>query len=187
MTSESRFQEVFDLAYPIVARYTRRQGLAGQDLEDCVAATFEVAWRRRDRLPSGDEAVPWLLAVARNHARNHRRGVDRDRRLLERLPAPEPTPGPEAASVGWVEIRRALAELSDADQELLLLVAWDGLTPTQAAGALGIRPGAGRTRLHRARDRLSNALSAIAQTDDNAVVAAAQRSQSNSGDQQHAR
>jgi RNA polymerase sigma-70 factor (ECF subfamily) len=48
----------------------------------------------------------------------------------------------------------ALAGLGDADRELLMLIGWEELTPTQAARALGISPLAARTRLHRARRRL---------------------------------
>ena len=40
------------------------------------------------------------------------------------------------------------------------LVAWDGLTPQQAATALGWTPGATRVRLHRARHRLAAKLDA---------------------------
>ena len=55
-------------------------------------------------------------------------------------------------------LRTALNVLADSDRELLLLVAWEGLTPAEAAVALGISPVAARTRLHRARRRARNAL-----------------------------
>jgi RNA polymerase sigma factor (sigma-70 family) len=160
---ERQFREMFEATYPVVVRFARHRGLSGQDLEDCVSATFEVAWRRLDRVPTGEEAVPWLLGVAHNHVRNHRRRIARDRRLIERLPAPEPIPGPATSSVTWSEIRHALAGLSAPDRELLILVAWDGLSPSQAAEVLGIRTGAGRTRLHRARSRLAQAIGPAAE------------------------
>ncbi|HTB49362.1 MAG TPA: RNA polymerase sigma factor [Solirubrobacteraceae bacterium] len=53
----------------------------------------------------------------------------------------------------------ALARLNDADRELLLLIAWDGLSPAEAATALDIKPATGRVRLLRARRRLTQALS----------------------------
>lgn len=158
MEPESRFREIFNATYSSVVRYGRHRGLSGQDLEDLVAATFEVAWRRLDRVPAGDEALPWLLAVARNHLRNHRRRLARDRALLEQLPAPEHAHLRLAEQAGWREIRAALDALSPADRDLVLLVAWDELTPAQAAAVLGISPGAARTRLHRARARLAQTL-----------------------------
>ena len=44
-----------------------------------IAATFEVAWRRRDAVPDGEEALPWLLSTARNFARNADRKAHRER------------------------------------------------------------------------------------------------------------
>jgi RNA polymerase sigma-70 factor (ECF subfamily) len=52
------------------------------------------------------------------------------------------------------EIESALRSLSYVDREALLLVAWEDLTPTQAARSLGINPAAFRVRLLRARRRL---------------------------------
>jgi DNA-directed RNA polymerase specialized sigma24 family protein len=43
---------------------------------------------------------------------------------------------------------------------VLLLVAWEQLTPAQAATALGVPPGTARSRLHRARTALRLALAA---------------------------
>jgi RNA polymerase sigma-70 factor (ECF subfamily) len=53
----------------------------------------------------------------------------------------------------------ALERLSESDRELLLLIAWDGLAPAQAAAALGVKPSTLRVRLLRARRRLRDALS----------------------------
>jgi len=159
MDAEARFRALFKATYPTVARYARHRGLTGHDADDLVAATYEVAWRRLDVVPAGEGALPWLLTVALNQLRNHRRRVLRDRALVERLPPPEHTPPPgEPFGVGWREIRRALDALSEDDRELVLLVAWDGLTPGQAASVLGLTPAATRTRLHRARARLADLL-----------------------------
>src|SRR3984885_7846391 len=159
MDAETRFRALFDATYPTVARFARHRGLAGHDVDDLLAATYEVAWRRLDVVPAGEGALPWLLTVAHNHLRPHRRRVVRDRALVERLPPPEHVPPPnEPLAVGWREIRRALDALSDEDRELVLLIAWDGLSPAQAANVLGITPAAARTRLHRARARLADLL-----------------------------
>jgi RNA polymerase sigma-70 factor, ECF subfamily len=50
-------------------------------------------------------------------------------------------------------LRAVLTALSAGERELLLLVAWDGLIPAQAAQALGIPVATPRSRLHRARLR----------------------------------
>jgi RNA polymerase sigma factor (sigma-70 family) len=150
---ESRFRVVFDVAYGPLCRYARHRGLDGADGEDLVAQALEIAWRRIDEVPA-DDPLPWLYAVAhnlwRNQARKERRRLD----LLARFSASLP---PEAVSdsTDAGALRAALAALSEADQEVLRLVAWDGLTPAEVAIVLGCTAVAARSRLHRARTRLA--------------------------------
>jgi RNA polymerase sigma-70 factor, ECF subfamily len=60
-------------------------------------------------------------------------------------------------------VLQALGQLSAADRELLLLVAWEGLEPAELAQALDARPGTIAVRLHRARRRFAAALGALDQ------------------------
>jgi RNA polymerase sigma-70 factor, ECF subfamily len=62
-------------------------------------------------------------------------------------------PDPEALAV-----RTALAALPAGDRELLTLVAWEGLTPAEAADVVGIGDAAARKRLQRARERFREEL-----------------------------
>jgi len=156
--AEARFRVVFESTYPALARYVRHRGLSGADADDLVAGTYEVAWRRFDAVPADEGTLPWLLAVARNLLRNARRKQWREHALMERLVPPRQQEGSEAPMVNWHDVRGALDRLSDEDRELILLVAWDGLAPAEAAIVLGLTPGAVRTRLHRARDRMAQVL-----------------------------
>lgn len=63
------------------------------------------------------------------------------------------------AGIGDPALAAALACLNDADRELLLLIAWEALSPAEAATVLGIKPATARVRLLRARRRLTQALS----------------------------
>lgn len=115
--------------------------------------------------------IPWLLTVALNHFRNRQRKLSRERKLVERLAAPDlAPPAPEAGVVDWRELRCALDSLSSLDRELVLLVAWDELTPAAAAAVLGFEAGTARTRLHRTRARLAAPLNKAEQTPDAQVV-----------------
>ena len=162
MDPETRFRELFEEMYPAVARYAHRRGYRGPDAEDLIATTFEVAWRRLDKVPEGQAALPWLLTVARNLSRNLWRRALNERALVDRLEAAETIAGhsrnaAEESDVGCGHraVDAALARLKPIDRELVLLVACDELTPAQAGEMLGLRPVAARSRLHRARKRLA--------------------------------
>lgn len=153
MDPETRFREVFELAYGPLCRYARHRGLTGPDAEDLVAQTMEIAWRRIEDVPAA-EPLPWLYAVARNVWRNTERRDRRRRELLARFrmrPADEAGQDPGGLEPGV--LRAALAALRDDDQEILRLAAWEGLAPAELGVALGCSPSAARTRLHRARSR----------------------------------
>ena len=155
MDPETRFRAVFDVAYGPLCRYARHRGLTGPDAEDLVAQTLEIAWRRLGDVPVA-EPLPWLYAVAHNLWRNRTRRDRRRRELLARFRTSPPTEACEDPAVlAPGVLRAALASLSDRDQEVLRLVAWDGLTPAEAAAVLGCTPVAARARLHRARSRLA--------------------------------
>ncbi|MFF3878731.1 RNA polymerase sigma factor [Streptomyces sp. NPDC001978] len=156
MDAETRFRALFDSAYPALRRYARNRGLAGVDGEDLVAGTLEIAWRRIDDVPV-DDPLPWLYVVAHNLWRNQTRKDRRRSEILARLPASPPASG-DPADLPHDALRAALESLSEDDQEVLRLIAWDGLTPAQVATVMGCTPVAARSRLHRARNRLAERL-----------------------------
>jgi len=118
-----------------------------------------------DAVPT-DEPLPWVLAVAANVRRNHLRGIYRFRSAVRRLPAPEVAHPPEVEDPRAARLRSALASLPADDQEILRLVAWDGLTPAEAAIVLSCPQGTARARLSRARARLARLLDETTGEDD---------------------
>lgn len=149
---EQRFDQLWQDHAPAVVRYARRHVLP-DEVEDVVAETFVVAWRRLDEVPA--YGLPWLLGVARNTSANIRRSRRRQEALSDRIafhhddePVWPETDGDDAVTA-------ALHRLSDADRELLTLIAWDGLAPAEAADSLGCSRTALKVRLHRARTRFA--------------------------------
>jgi RNA polymerase sigma-70 factor (ECF subfamily) len=108
-----------------------------------------------------DDPLPWLLAVARRVLANRRRRDARQGALARvlRLERPLAAIAPSEVLHG-AEVWRALAALSPRDRELLLLMAWEGLSTARAARVLGIRANTCSARLSRARRRFARALSA---------------------------
>jgi RNA polymerase sigma-70 factor (ECF subfamily) len=149
---QARFERLWHDYAPAIAAYVRRR--APVDLvEDAVAETFLVAWRRLDRVPN--DPLPWLYCVARRTLANQRRGLARRGALRRRLDLELP---PVTNDDADPRVFEALATLSEPDRELLLLVAWEGLTTAEAAACVGSSAIACRVRLHRARARLAAAL-----------------------------
>jgi len=155
MDHEARFRALFDTAYVPLCRYARHRGMVGADAEDLVAQTLEIAWRRIEDVPLA-EPLPWLYAVARNLRRNQVRQVRRRTEILARYRASPPAAAcGDPAHLEPGVLRAAMASLSESDQEVLRLVAWDGLTPAEVAIVLDCTAVAARSRLHRARTRLA--------------------------------
>jgi RNA polymerase sigma factor (sigma-70 family) len=154
MDHEPKFRALFERAYPALISYACRRGLSRADAEDLVAATLEIGWRQVDRLPA--DSMPWLYGIAHNLLRNQWRS----NRLSEALTTSlslhaEQMQSVDPASFVMDELQSAFAKLDADDQELLRLVAWEDLTPSEAALVIGCSPVAARTRLHRARNRLA--------------------------------
>jgi RNA polymerase sigma-70 factor (ECF subfamily) len=150
------FVALYERFYDEVLRYARRR-VAEDAARDIVADTFLVAWRRPDAVP--ENALPWLLGVARNLVANESRRRMRAERLTRRIVAE-----PRVAQVdltgqpGESPVTRALASLPAGDREVIALVAWEELGVAAAATVVGCTPGAFAVRLHRARRRLVRAV-----------------------------
>lgn len=156
----TELEHLFRRTYRRVMAYClRRTGETAAP--DVVAEVYAVAWRRRRHLPSDDEeAVLWLLGIARRVLANQARGQGRWARLL--LRAAEHTEPQHTDHHRHDEpdgLTAALAQSSADDRELLRLAYWDDLSRQDIAGVLGISVGAVDTRLHRARQRLRDRLS----------------------------
>jgi RNA polymerase sigma-70 factor (ECF subfamily) len=150
-----RFERVFDAHFRAVLAYAVRRGERAE-ADDVVAETFLVAWRRLDELP--EDPKPWLLGVARGVLANQRRAAGRRAALGRRLAHEREAP---VAALDQPPVLEALARLPERDREVLLLVAWDGLSTDVAAAALGCSRTAMKVRLHRARRRLRAELDAL--------------------------
>lgn len=150
-----------------VRSYALRRASAAA-AEDVVSEVFLVAWRRFDDVPP--EPRGWLLGTARRVLANQRRGQGRQAALVGELQAhavvQPPYVGDFAAGANDSDdgaipaalVHRALAKLSEPDRELLQLLAWEELTPTEAARVLDLRLGTFTMRLSRARRRFKTAL-----------------------------
>ncbi len=135
---------------------SRRAGR--QDADDLLGEVWLQAFRARERYDRRwPSALPWLYGIARNVLRTHWRADPPIPSPAEPVDSHDPWPSVDDrldASRGAPAIRAALDQLSQQDREVLLLVAWEQLTPAEVAIALDVRQGTVRSRLHRARTQL---------------------------------
>jgi RNA polymerase sigma factor (sigma-70 family) len=163
--ANARLESIFRSHYGAVLNYVHRRA-APELVDDVVAETFLVAWRRLDDVP--DNARPWLLGVARKTLATQRRSATRQQRLVTKLEGERRRGEPDELA-REVPASEALAQLPEKDREAITLIAWDGLTPREAAAVLGQSPVSFRVRLHRAKRRLRQRLEARGPSQENAL------------------
>ena len=125
------------------------------DAEDATAIVFLEAWRKQSRIRGVDgSALPWLLVTTTNVCRNVARAARRYRAALDALPHVTERQEPTGTDL---DLQAALRTLPPVDQQLLDLTI-GGYSTAEAARAVGLSPGAARTRITRARQRLRTQL-----------------------------
>lgn len=145
-----------EFSVPLTRFAIRRVGDAAA--ADVVGETFLVAWRRRHDIPR-DRPGPWLYATAGFVIKHELRSGQRHASLRDRVVSEAVALGLYDDPAGLVAdrllVQQALAELSEPDQELLRLIEWDRLSPSDTAAVLGCTAATLKVRLHRARRRFA--------------------------------
>lgn len=161
---DERLTRLYQEARKDLLAFLLRRCATAEDAADCLAETFRVAWEKRERIPAGSDARPWLFGVARNAAREKRRSGERQAATTDALAL--------AAERAYIEttpessaLAAALAELSALDREIVMMLSADGLGSREVAVVLGLSPTAVRSRAHRARQKLRACLTS-AEADD---------------------
>jgi len=151
-----------------VTLYAVRRCNDPEDVADLVADTFLIALQAAGRyIPETDTALPWLFGIARRVLARQRRRYAGAIRLMVKASNTQVlfTSSEDDAVASAIDASRqapaleaALACLSSGEREVLELVAYDGLSPSEAAMVLNLSPNAARLRLSRARRHLRQLL-----------------------------
>lgn len=164
------FSALFARHGTAIYNYCFRRCASWDTAEDLTSLTFLEAWRHRARLalhdgPGGATVLPWLYGIATNVCRNQRRSAARYQRATSRLGPVETAPDHADDVSGRIDDeRRMVAVLVEVDRlprrerDVVALVAWEGLDYAAAAAALDVPVGTVRSRLSRARSRLTAGL-----------------------------
>lgn len=152
----------FDDHAATIHRYAARR-LGEHEAWDITADTFQIAIERfADYDGRRGHERAWLYGIASNLLRRHWRTEERRLRARARSAGSEVVAGdPLLAVDARIDAERdiervitAISALEPDDRELLVLVAWERLSSTDAARALGIPAGTVRSRLNRIRTEL---------------------------------
>jgi RNA polymerase sigma-70 factor (ECF subfamily) len=128
----------------------------GPDAEDVTSEVFERALRYRDSYdPNLGEPVAWLMGIARrcvNGAYSHPSSADE---VVEDRPAPDDLAEQAVRRLSLVE---AVSQLGERDRELIALRYGADLSGRQIGAVLDMTPNAVDVAMHRALERLRQAL-----------------------------
>jgi RNA polymerase sigma-70 factor (ECF subfamily) len=154
---ESLYRSSRDDVYAYTLTLLREPAAA----EDVTAQAFERAYRRRHSYQSSKgELRGWLFGIARNAALDELR---RRQRLATLAVDPEDVQEPanedgEDVVLRRTTVREALQELSGRERELIALKFHAGLTNSELAKVLGVSESNAGTMLHRAIQKLREAV-----------------------------
>jgi RNA polymerase sigma factor (sigma-70 family) len=157
VASPARFSLLYERHLRAVAGYLARR--VGTELaEDLTAEVFVRAFRGRARFrPDHDTALPWLLGIASHLVADHRRAERRRLAALQRIAGQSADTAQDEVGVLGAELVGQLRRLPAADRDTLLVV-WGELSYEEAASALAVPVGTVRSRIARARRRLTAAI-----------------------------
>jgi len=158
---EDAFGQLVEMHSERVYRALRRFGLDADEASEVAQEVFLRAWRGLDRFQGRSQLSTWLYRIAFNEAQ---------RRLSRRRPPPvaadpdgpdpiaaipdSPDRGPDARALDrelGEAVDAALARLPPDLRAAVILRDLDGLSTDEAAAAVGVRPAAFKSRLHRGR------------------------------------
>jgi RNA polymerase sigma-70 factor (ECF subfamily) len=156
-----RFHAVVDRHFDAVVGFLARR--VGPDIaQDLAQETFVTAFRRRERFDArfGGSARPWLLGIASRAVAGHRREERRQLELFRRAAAQTAPAHATTPSELDPELFAGLTSLARRDRDALLLHVWGELSYDETAAALGVPVGTVRSRINRARRKLTDHLGA---------------------------
>ena len=148
--------ELFERHHVAVHRFLRRMGVRPADAEDLTQQAFLRILRALPRYQERQRERAWVFRIVRNVRLDHWRAHEQqmhEPREVDQTPT-------RAGHPDRLAIEEALAQLGEPEREAFLLREVGGLGYVEIAEATSATPDAVRSRIHRARLALREALSA---------------------------
>ena len=156
-------EQVLSTLAPTLQRFARRLCGDGPDVDDTVQDSMLQIARKLSEFEGRSSLTSWSYAVARSACSHRRRGIKNRPPVADELADERVSDSPSPESVASdSELSRALREVLDGlpedYREVIVLRDVEGLTAPEAAEAVGLSVDALKSRLHRARSALREAL-----------------------------
>jgi RNA polymerase sigma factor (sigma-70 family) len=157
---------------PMVVRYLARLLGNMDDAQDAAQETFVALHRNLHRFDPSRTFVAWLFHIARNKGRDALRKRTAMRWLggddsMEQYASSAPAQDIEVSDRQTLErVEGAIRDLPEGLKTPLLLSAIEGLTHAEIGTVMGLTPKAVEVRIYRARSRLRDSNTAIAEGPD---------------------
>lgn len=155
--SEPDWEALYAEQLPRIYRFFCYRVSDGPTAEDLTSATFEKAWRARQRYRHELAAfTTWLFAIARNVANDHYR-QHRDHAPLDELREHSRETSPEDAAQqrdDFARLTRLMAQLPERDREVLALKFGAELSHGDIARLMGLSESNVAVIAHRAAEKL---------------------------------
>jgi RNA polymerase sigma-70 factor (ECF subfamily) len=169
LSDERQFRTWYDQVAPRVYAYLVSRCSSAVVAEELTQQTFIAAVRQAATYDGRDDAVPWLIGIARHHLASHFRTLEREERRRERMVLRELTVMDEGRE--WAQVRRrdsvarALRSLPAMQRAVLVLRFFDGLAVREIAAEIGRSESAAESLLGRARIAFERAYEEAADAD----------------------
>ena len=160
---EQHFRHIYDEVFPIVLRVVSRITNDQEVAEELCHDAFIKLYERIDQFPDTDQAKYWLIRVAKNHALNHVKRKQRERRAYEKVLAQPERFEPSGEdhvirTESSEEVQKALHKLPEKLRVILVMKEYADLNYKEISKALGISEANVKVRVFRARQRLARVL-----------------------------
>ena len=124
--------------------------------DDLVQETLTKAWAKSDSYQDGTNLMAWLFTILRNEFYSHLRKRKREVEDVDGAEAAQlVTAADQIPNLELGDFRVALAQLPEDQREAIILVGASGFSYEEAAEIMGCAVGTVKSRLSRARTRLS--------------------------------
>jgi RNA polymerase sigma-70 factor, ECF subfamily len=155
VSDEATFRAWYDVVAPRVYAYLVSRCSVASVAEDLTQQTLIAAIRSAATFDGRENAVPWLIGIARHHLAGHYRALEREERRHERMVVHEVAV--KAESTEWARwqqrdaVARALRSLPAMQRAVLVLRFFDRLSVREIASEIGRSESATESLLGRAR------------------------------------